>query len=56
LNSIFQLDYKLFFDEDNVEELHTRAAKRVVNVCGKNGGLYVKFGQGIAGIHVSKWG
>ncbi|ORX96476.1 putative mitochondrion protein [Basidiobolus meristosporus CBS 931.73] len=44
-------DYKLNFRPDKaleIDALHTRVAKRILTVCQKNGGLYIKFGQVIA--------
>ncbi|KAL1924982.1 uncharacterized protein VTP21DRAFT_4636 [Calcarisporiella thermophila] len=45
------IDYKLNFKPekaDLIEDLHTRAANRILNVCRQNGGLYIKLGQGIS--------
>jgi hypothetical protein len=41
------IDYKIFFDEENVSELHSKVAARLLHVCKSNGGLYIKFGQGM---------
>ncbi|PWN51393.1 ABC1-domain-containing protein [Violaceomyces palustris] len=44
------LDYKFNFDRDNLESinaLHERSAARLMNVCEKNQGLYIKLGQAI---------
>lgn len=32
----------------NIKECHLRAANRLVDICIKNGGLYVKLGQGLS--------
>eukprot|EP01117_Protostelium_nocturnum_P012258 TRINITY_DN4509_c0_g1_i1.p1 TRINITY_DN4509_c0_g1~~TRINITY_DN4509_c0_g1_i1.p1 ORF type:complete len:538 (+),score=177.24 TRINITY_DN4509_c0_g1_i1:126-1739(+) len=45
------LDYKLNFTEKTAasyDELHERVAQRLLRVCRKNGGLYIKMGQAIA--------
>jgi aarF domain-containing kinase len=34
--------------EDAVHPLHQRAADRIVDGCLRNGGLYIKLGQGLA--------
>ena len=48
-------EYKLNWSSENTfrqnEEVHRRAAKLILNCCQKNGGLYVKFGQGIASMN-----
>jgi hypothetical protein len=31
--------------DDSIERLHTRTAHKIYNLCRKNGGLYIKFGQ-----------
>ncbi|CAG8711320.1 15849_t:CDS:2, partial [Dentiscutata heterogama] len=44
------LDYKINFRPgkgDKIEDLHERVAKRILNVCLTNGGLYIKLGQAI---------
>ncbi|RKP04723.1 ABC1 family-domain-containing protein, partial [Thamnocephalis sphaerospora] len=45
-------DYKLNFRADQppeaLSELHKRVAERVLRVCQRNGGLYIKFGQALA--------
>lgn len=44
------LDYKFNFDPNSLESingLHERCAKRLLYVCEKNQGLYVKIGQAI---------
>ncbi|CAG7853378.1 ABC1 family protein C10F6.14c [Serendipita indica DSM 11827] len=49
------LDYKLNYDPNNLDKMnnvHERAAARLLHVCKKNGGLYVKAGQAI-GIQVA---
>ena len=40
-------DYKFFANPQNISEIHTKVAKRILTVCKKNSGLYIKFGQGI---------
>mmetsp|Transcript_20453 Transcript_20453/g.28681 ORF Transcript_20453/g.28681 Transcript_20453/m.28681 type:complete len:552 (-) Transcript_20453:33-1688(-) len=47
------IDYKIRFDPDpdKVAEMHTRVANRILRVCQKNGGLYIKLGQGIAAMN-----
>ncbi|KAJ3283515.1 hypothetical protein HK104_010342 [Borealophlyctis nickersoniae] len=48
-------DYKLNFQPGNAEgidQLHQRVAERILWVCQKNGGLYIKFGQQIASVPV----
>jgi aarF domain-containing kinase len=52
---IITIDYKLNFNADNaanIDALHERTAKRILNVCKSNGGLYIKFGQQIATVPV----
>ena len=52
---VFTIDYKLNFqpgDSKLIEALHERVAKRILNVCKKNGGLYIKFGQQISTVPV----
>ena len=48
-------EYKLNWKSENTfkqnEEVHRRAAKLILNCCQKNGGLYIKFGQGIASMN-----
>jgi aarF domain-containing kinase len=41
------IDYKIFFNEDNISQMHAKVAERLLHVCRKNGGLYIKFGQGM---------
>jgi aarF domain-containing kinase len=53
--AIITIDYKLNFNADNVDNidaLHERTAKRILDVCKSNGGLYIKFGQQIATVPV----
>ncbi|KAH6571722.1 hypothetical protein BASA61_004584 [Batrachochytrium salamandrivorans] len=48
-------DFKLNFNPSQVEsidDLHTRVAQRILNVCRRNGGLYIKLGQQIASVPV----
>eukprot|EP00123_Amoebidium_parasiticum_P001628 comp12773_c0_seq1/m.7900 comp12773_c0_seq1/g.7900 ORF comp12773_c0_seq1/g.7900 comp12773_c0_seq1/m.7900 type:complete len:526 (-) comp12773_c0_seq1:114-1691(-) len=45
------LDYKLRLTAENLDEIHTRVAKRVLNLCQQNGGLYIKLGQGISSMN-----
>jgi aarF domain-containing kinase len=50
------LDYKLNFRPekiDDIENLHSRTAHKIYNLCRKNGGLYIKFGQQMYVIHFS---
>ncbi|RKP18633.1 ABC1-domain-containing protein [Rozella allomycis CSF55] len=52
---VIAADYKLNYDENNLEsasKLHSRVSQRMFNVCIKNGGLYIKFGQQIASVDV----
>ena len=52
---IIALDYKLNFDsndEEKVQKMHSRVASLIHNVCKKNGGLYIKFGQQISTVPV----
>ncbi|KAJ3035918.1 hypothetical protein HDV00_003319 [Rhizophlyctis rosea] len=52
---IILADYKLNFvpgKVDEIDQLHERTAKRILDVCQKNGGLYIKFGQQIASVPV----
>ncbi|TPX62784.1 hypothetical protein SpCBS45565_g06924 [Spizellomyces sp. 'palustris'] len=52
---VITADYKLNFVPGNAERiaaLHERVAKRILNVCKENGGLYIKFGQQIASVPV----
>jgi len=48
-------EYKMNWSSEKTfrenEEVHRRAAKLILNCCQKNGGLYVKFGQGIASMN-----
>merc|ERR1719361_759084 len=48
-------EYKLNWSSEKTfrenEEVHRRAAKLILHCCQKNGGLYVKFGQGIASMN-----
>ncbi|KIM29483.1 hypothetical protein M408DRAFT_114122 [Serendipita vermifera MAFF 305830] len=49
------LDYKLNYDTNDIDKMngvHERSAQRLLHVCRKNGGLYVKAGQAI-GIQVA---
>ncbi|KAJ1982069.1 hypothetical protein H4R35_000462 [Dimargaris xerosporica] len=44
-------DYKWNFQPDKadrINQLHTRVARRILDVCEQNGGLYIKFGQAVA--------
>ncbi|KAJ1970235.1 hypothetical protein IWQ62_000062 [Dispira parvispora] len=44
-------DYKWNFQPDKadrIDSLHTRVAQRILHVCQKNNGLYIKLGQAIA--------
>jgi aarF domain-containing kinase len=45
------VDYKYYFSAENASEVHQRVADRLLHVFRKNGGLYVKFGQGIASMN-----
>ncbi len=48
-------EYKVNWNSSNTfkqnEAIHRRAAKLILNCCQKNGGLYIKFGQGIASMN-----
>ncbi|KNC85731.1 atypical/ABC1 protein kinase [Sphaeroforma arctica JP610] len=44
-------DYKFCSEREPLEDVHERVANRVLNLCQKNGGLYVKLGQGIASMN-----
>ena len=48
-------EYKMNWSPSNSfaenEEVHRRAAKLILNCCQANGGLYIKFGQGIASMN-----
>ena len=33
--------------EDTISQVHSRSAERILSTCLKNGGLYIKFGQGM---------
>ncbi|KXS09928.1 ABC1-domain-containing protein [Gonapodya prolifera JEL478] len=50
--ALIALDYKLNFNEgaglEELNKIHERTAKRILDTCLKNGGLYIKFGQAIA--------
>ncbi|KAJ1551591.1 hypothetical protein HK096_007512 [Nowakowskiella sp. JEL0078] len=51
---IVGLDYRFNFNSENAEhidKLHERSAKRILQTCIKNGGLYIKFGQQIASLN-----
>eukprot|EP01111_Echinosteliopsis_oligospora_P018502 TRINITY_DN8526_c0_g1_i1.p1 TRINITY_DN8526_c0_g1~~TRINITY_DN8526_c0_g1_i1.p1 ORF type:complete len:364 (-),score=60.59 TRINITY_DN8526_c0_g1_i1:157-1248(-) len=49
---VIAVDYKLNFKPGaDFEKLHARTAQRMLNVCLKNGGLYIKFGQQIASMN-----
>ncbi|KAJ3134789.1 hypothetical protein HDU90_004819 [Geranomyces variabilis] len=53
--AIVTLDYKLNFVPGKVESidaLHERVAARILDVCRRNGGLYIKFGQQLAAVPV----
>eukprot|EP00002_Diphylleia_rotans_P039399 TRINITY_DN9121_c0_g1_i1.p1 TRINITY_DN9121_c0_g1~~TRINITY_DN9121_c0_g1_i1.p1 ORF type:complete len:355 (-),score=70.59 TRINITY_DN9121_c0_g1_i1:55-1119(-) len=45
------VDYKYHFTPENASEIHQRVASRLLYVFQKNGGLYIKFGQGIASMN-----
>ncbi|KAI8801160.1 ABC1 family-domain-containing protein [Cladochytrium replicatum] len=52
--AIVSLDYYFHFNVDNAEnidDLHLRSAKRILETCQKNAGLYIKFGQQIASLN-----
>lgn len=49
LNVIY--DYKVRFNHENANEIHEKVATDIFNVCTQNGGLYIKFGQGIASMN-----
>lgn len=45
-------EYKMRWDENSLNsDLHRRVATMILNTCQKNGGLYIKFGQGIASMN-----
>jgi aarF domain-containing kinase len=53
--AIITLDYKLNFNKEKANEindLHERTARRILNLCKENGGLYIKFGQQMATVPV----
>ncbi|KAI9096656.1 ABC1 family-domain-containing protein [Phlyctochytrium arcticum] len=53
--AIITIDYKWNFvpgNAESIEALHERVAKRILDVCKENGGLYIKFGQQIAAVPV----
>lgn len=41
----------MFREGADVNLIHKNAAERILYCCQKNGGLYVKFGQGIAAMN-----
>eukprot|EP01114_Cavostelium_apophysatum_P023922 TRINITY_DN9179_c0_g1_i1.p1 TRINITY_DN9179_c0_g1~~TRINITY_DN9179_c0_g1_i1.p1 ORF type:complete len:530 (+),score=121.43 TRINITY_DN9179_c0_g1_i1:142-1731(+) len=45
------VDYKLFYDPENLDVIHEKAAHRILDCCQRNGGLYIKMGQGIAAMN-----
>jgi aarF domain-containing kinase len=52
---IITIDYKLNFKAskaDQIDALHERTAKRILDVCRSNGGLYIKFGQQISTVPI----
>eukprot|EP01094_Clydonella_sp_ATCC50884_P027759 TRINITY_DN8103_c0_g1_i1.p1 TRINITY_DN8103_c0_g1~~TRINITY_DN8103_c0_g1_i1.p1 ORF type:complete len:519 (-),score=137.06 TRINITY_DN8103_c0_g1_i1:255-1811(-) len=46
-------DYKVWYPlyPEKLDELHTRVASRIANLCAKNGGLYIKLGQSVAAMN-----
>jgi aarF domain-containing kinase len=52
---IITADYKINFtrqNSDKIDQLHERTAKRILELCKNNGGLYIKFGQQMATVPV----
>jgi predicted unusual protein kinase regulating ubiquinone biosynthesis (AarF/ABC1/UbiB family) len=47
------IDYKLIWTPYNASEVHTRVARRIVDTCKLNEGLYVKFGQVMGSMEVA---
>lgn len=37
-------NYKIKFNENNIDEVHEDTASSIYNLCRNNDGLYVKFG------------
>ncbi|ETO36989.1 atypical/ABC1/ABC1-B protein kinase [Reticulomyxa filosa] len=45
-------EFKINWDEQALNsELHKRVAEMILETCQKNGGLYIKFGQGVASMN-----
>eukprot|EP01134_Creolimax_fragrantissima_P003346 CFRG3346T1 len=44
-------DYEVQIEKEPIEVIHERVAMRVLRLCQRNGGLYVKLGQGIASMN-----
>ena len=45
-------EYKINWNNEELnDDLHERVAKLILDTCKKNGGLYIKFGQGIASMN-----
>eukprot|EP01084_Bolivina_argentea_P115176 204871_1 len=45
-------EYKINWDDNSINnDVHRRAAKLILDCCRENGGLYIKFGQGIASMN-----
>jgi aarF domain-containing kinase len=44
-------DYKVRFKDDNFADIHESVAQRWYNCIRANGGLFIKFGQGIASMN-----
>eukprot|EP00127_Corallochytrium_limacisporum_P000277 Clim_evm24s9 gene=Clim_evmTU24s9 len=45
------VDYKFFYDPEKLHDIHLRTAQRLYDVCTKNGGLYIKFGQAVSSMN-----
>ncbi|KAI8905149.1 ABC1 family-domain-containing protein [Gorgonomyces haynaldii] len=51
--AIVAIDYKINFNKEKsnqIAELHSRTATKIFELCKANGGLYIKFGQQLAGV------
>lgn len=45
------IDYKYLLDPSRPDDTHQRVAERLLAVCRRNGGLYIKLGQGVASMN-----
>ena len=43
--------YKFLFTPYNADEIHRMSAETILDTCTRNGGLYIKLGQGIASMN-----